>query len=76
MPKIKPKEKESDYVSRCVSYVMKNEGLSQKAAVGKCFGMYKQSKKKKQTKGDASEPNFDDEQFIIDIPAHIPQRKN
>lgn len=47
MPKPKKSEKQSSYVSRCISYVMKKEGLSQKAAVGKCYGMYRYYKGKK-----------------------------
>lgn len=46
MPKVKPKEKQSDYVDRCVSYVMKNEGLIRKQALGKCYGMYRHKKGK------------------------------
>jgi hypothetical protein len=61
MPAVKKGEKQSEYVSRCVAYVVKNEGLDQKAALGKCYGMYKQSKKKKESKGDFNEPDFDKE---------------
>lgn len=46
MPDVKKGEKRNDYVSRCVQYVMKNEGLDQKAAVGKCEGMYTEHTKK------------------------------
>ena len=49
MPSVKKGEKRNDYVGRCVPEVMK-EGKGQKAAVGKCEGMYsgkwKGSKKK------------------------------
>ena len=49
MPSVKKGEKRNDYVGRCVPEV-KKEGRSQKAAVGKCEGMYsgkwKGSKKK------------------------------
>lgn len=39
MPDVKPGESRSDYVSRCVVQVM-GEGLDQRAALGKCEGMY------------------------------------
>ncbi len=40
-PSVKAGESQDDYVSRCIPYVMKNEGLDQKQASGKCFGMYR-----------------------------------
>lgn len=46
MPNVKPGEKRNDYVGRCVKVCMK-EGLSQKAAVGKCEGMYNEHLKHK-----------------------------
>jgi len=46
MPAVKKGESRNAYVSRCVPYCMKKEGLSQKAAVGKCEGMYTYKKKK------------------------------
>ncbi len=53
MPAVRKGEKESDYVPRCVKYVIDNEGLDQKAALGKCYGMYKQHQKnQKKTKGE------------------------
>ena len=39
MPGVKKGEKRNHYVSRCVKEVIK-EGKGQKAAVGKCEGMY------------------------------------
>jgi hypothetical protein len=45
MPTPRPNESESDYVSRCVPYVMKNEGATQDQALGKCYGMYRNYKK-------------------------------
>lgn len=39
MPKVKPGESRSDYVSRCVRTVM-DEGLTREQAVGRCEGMY------------------------------------
>jgi hypothetical protein len=44
MPAVKKGESEQAYVSRCIAYVVRNEGLSQKAAAGKCYGMYKNHK--------------------------------
>jgi len=52
MPSVKPNEKQSDYISRCVSYCMDKEGLDQKAAVGKCYGLWKQHLKNKKAKGE------------------------
>jgi hypothetical protein len=40
MPDIKPGESRDDYVARCVPYVIKKEGATQKQALGKCYGMY------------------------------------
>jgi len=40
MPKVKPGESQSDYMSRCVPMV-KDEGATQEQAVGKCLGMYR-----------------------------------
>jgi hypothetical protein len=52
MPSVKPGESRSDYVARCVPVCMK-EGLDQKAAVGKCEGMYTSKRKaaRKRAKG-------------------------
>ena len=52
MPKVKPGMKKSEYVPFCISYVMKNEGLDQKAAVGKCYGLWKAHLKDKKSKGE------------------------
>lgn len=40
MPSVKKGESSASYMKRCVPMV-KAEGASQKAAVGKCYGMYK-----------------------------------
>ena len=66
MPDVKPSEKHdkkglNHYLARCVPVVMKENGGNQKAALGKCYGMYRQSKKRKKAKGDLSEPNFETE---------------
>ena len=41
MPKPRPNETKSEYMNRCVPYVMK-EGKTQEQAVGKCYGMWEQ----------------------------------
>jgi hypothetical protein len=46
MPKPQPGEKREAYISRCIAFCVKNEGLSQNAAAGKCYGMWRQHKKK------------------------------
>ena len=46
MPAVKPGESEKSYISRCVPYVMK-EGKTKEQALGKCYGMYRQARKKK-----------------------------
>jgi len=51
MPAVRPKESRNDYVSRCVPYVMKEEGLTQEQAVGKCFGLYDQHRKAARKRG-------------------------
>lgn len=45
MPKPNKKEKKSDYISRCISEVMKEGGHSQEQAAGKCYGMWDEYKK-------------------------------
>lgn len=45
MPKPNPKESRNEFVKRCIPIVME-EGSDQKAAVGKCEGMYTQHQKK------------------------------
>lgn len=41
MPKIKKGESKSAFISRAVKYLMENEGLSQKQALGKAYGIWK-----------------------------------
>ena len=60
MPKVKSGERRSEYMSRCVPIVMK-EGLKQDAAVGKCEGMFDQSKKK----ASASAPTKDGYEILF-----------
>jgi len=42
IPDIKPGESKEDYVSRCIAYCIKEEGLTQEQASGKCYGMWKE----------------------------------
>jgi hypothetical protein len=42
MPEKKPGESKDDYISRCIAYCIKNEGLTQEQAAGKCYGMWKE----------------------------------
>lgn len=60
MPSVRKNESKEKYLSRCIPTVLK-EGGSRDHAIAKCIGMYEQSKKKKQAKGDTSEPDFDKE---------------
>jgi len=45
MPEVRKGEKQSDYISRCVKQCMA-EGLNQQQALGKCYGLYRQYKRK------------------------------
>jgi|WetSurMetagenome_2_1015567.scaffolds.fasta_scaffold20333_5 hypothetical protein len=45
MPEVKTGESRKDYIARCVPVVMK-EGLDNKAAVGKCEGLFDSHVKK------------------------------
>ena len=40
MPSVKKGESSKSYMSRCIPMV-KGEGATQKAAVGKCYGMFR-----------------------------------
>lgn len=72
MPSIKKGEKKSDFVSRCIG----NEGMNkefpnQRQRTAVCFSLWEQAKKKKQSKGEAGEPTWeewDDNPGIIIIP--------
>lgn len=61
MPNPNKNESKEKYISRCVVHLMKKEGKTNQQALGQCYGMWKQSKKRKEVKGDASEPDFDKE---------------
>jgi len=45
-PSIKPGESRDDYASRCIPWVIRNEGREPDAAAGKCYGMYDAKVKK------------------------------
>ncbi len=53
MPTPKPKETRNEYMGRCVPQCMK-EGLDQRAAVGKCYGMFDQHRKAARRRGSKS----------------------
>jgi hypothetical protein len=40
MPKPKPGESRSDYMDRCIPYVLKEKGITQEQAAGMCGGMF------------------------------------
>jgi hypothetical protein len=46
MPKPLPNETKEEYIPRCISYVIKNEGAEQKQAAGKCYGLWDYFNKK------------------------------
>lgn len=45
MPEVSENESEKDYMKRCVPYLIDKEGLEQKHAVAKCYGMFRQHRK-------------------------------
>jgi hypothetical protein len=47
VPKPHRGERQREYVSRAVKHMMEFEGLRQKHAVAKAYGMWKQGKKKR-----------------------------
>ena len=46
MPEVRKGEKSQDYISRCISVVMK-EGKTKEQAAGQCYGMLRQKRGKK-----------------------------
>lgn len=52
MPAIQKGEKRSDYIPRCINYVMKYEGLTEKESAGKCEGIFDQHEKNHKSKAD------------------------
>lgn len=60
------KQGKSHYMSRCIPMLIK-EGKPQAQAIAICSSMYDQNKKKKQAKGDTSEPDFDKDNDLGDF---------
>lgn len=46
MPTPRKGEEKTEYISRCIKYVMDNEDAEQKQAIGKCYGMWNYYQKK------------------------------
>ena len=55
MPEPRKNETEEDYIGRAVSYMIKTEGLSQKHALGKAYGMWRERQKKARTNAKATQ---------------------
>ena len=49
MPEVKPGESEKDFIGRCVKYVMDEGETDNKAALGKCYGIFRQAHKKSES---------------------------
>jgi len=61
MPSVNKGESQKDYVSRCMGDSgMLKEAPDQKQRAAICYSLYKQHKKKKESKGDISEPIWED----------------
>lgn len=45
MPAFRKGESQSDYIARCIPYCIKNEGLTQTQAAGKCHGLWRNKHK-------------------------------
>ena len=58
MPEPRRGETQSAYVSRCISYLIANEGKSPSVAAGQCHGMW-DSHQRKRDPGRHSEENSD-----------------
>lgn len=39
------KESQNEFLSRCISYLIKHEGKTSKQAAGQCYGMWRQRHK-------------------------------
>ncbi|MFH1781852.1 MAG: hypothetical protein ABH835_04545 [Patescibacteria group bacterium] len=61
---LKDKKGQGAFISRCVVVVMK-EGKTQKQALGQCFGMYKQAKKKAKAGEEPSWSDFETDDWVI-----------
>ena len=72
LPKVTPEDKKSkdgfnNYMQKCM-HVLKDEKRPQAQKVAMCISTYKTSKKKKEAKGDFSEPLWEDNEingFIV-----------
>jgi len=60
IPKPSNKEQKDKFISRCMES-LKNEKAPQAQKLAICYTTYKNSKRKKQMKGDNSEPDWDKE---------------
>jgi len=77
MPAVKPGEKQSDYVDRCIPYVMKHEGANQKAAEGKCYGLWAEHHQKaKASVESTSSPTEHAMSDAIPVSAHAATKLN
>jgi hypothetical protein len=47
LPAVRKGEEKNEYISRAISYLMKNERLSQDHAIAKAYGMWRQHLKNK-----------------------------
>lgn len=43
-------ESKSEFIGRCVKYIMNREGKTQEQALGMCYSLYNQARKKKRKK--------------------------
>lgn len=67
LPSPKNKQSQDNFINSCMSNkTMKEEYPDTKQRVAVCFSQWKKSKKKKQMKGDETDPNWSEEQFILD----------
>lgn len=71
MPTPKKGEKRSDYMKRCVPFVMDEDGIDNDAAVGKCEGMFDQHKKKSKASTHPMVMEFIHEHQWAILPGHL-----
>jgi hypothetical protein len=55
MPEPREGETQSAYVSRCISYLISNEGKSPSVAAGQCHGMWDSAQKRRRDHHDEEE---------------------
>ena len=53
MPEPRSNESQKSYISRCIAYLIKNEGKTKEQAAGQCYGMYEQVRKKARKRANA-----------------------